>query len=89
MSENIIKYYRERAKEYEQIYEWRDPNRKKEQDNLVEEVKESLRGKRVLDIGCGSGYWTKIYSEVAEHIVSIDINQSVLETLRVKNMDVQ
>ncbi|MHA2394613.1 MAG: class I SAM-dependent methyltransferase [Promethearchaeota archaeon] len=84
MSNNMVEYYKKRAKEYEEIYEWRDPNRQKEQDKLKKAVLEAFRGKRVLDIGCGTGYWTKIYSDVAEKIVGIDINQSVLKIAQSK-----
>lgn len=75
----MIKYYRDRAGEYEQIYEWRDPHRQEEQDRLGEELKQAFRGRNVLDIGCGTGYWTERVSETAERIMGIDINEAVLE----------
>lgn len=84
MSGDMVKYYRDRAKEYEEIYEWRDPHRQKEQDLMGEELKKAFSGKEVLDIGCGTGYWTKIFSETAKSIVGIDINESVLEIARSK-----
>jgi ubiquinone/menaquinone biosynthesis C-methylase UbiE len=84
MTDNMVEYYKKRAKEYEEIYEWRDPNRQNEQDKLAKAVKDTFKGKMVLDIGCGTGYWTKIYSYVAESIVGIDINQSVLEIAKSK-----
>jgi ubiquinone/menaquinone biosynthesis C-methylase UbiE len=85
MSTDMVKYYRDRAKEYEQIYDWRDPHRQEEQDRMGEEMKVALRGCRVLDIGCGTGYWTEHVSKVAESITGIDINEEVLEIARTKN----
>ncbi|MCW4051552.1 MAG: class I SAM-dependent methyltransferase [Candidatus Bathyarchaeota archaeon] len=79
MSDDMVKYYRDRAKEYEQIYEWRDPNRQEEQDKMEIELKRVFIGLDVLDIGCGTGYWTQRISETAKSIVGIDVNQAVLD----------
>jgi ubiquinone/menaquinone biosynthesis C-methylase UbiE len=84
MSEDMVKYYRDRAKEYEQIYEWRDPHRQEEQDRLGELLKQAFKGCNVLDIGCGTGYWAERVSETAERITGIDINEAVLEIARSK-----
>jgi ubiquinone/menaquinone biosynthesis C-methylase UbiE len=84
MSDDMVKYYRDRAKEYEEIYEWRDPNRQEEQDLMEKTLKEIFTGRKVLDIGCGTGYWTQRISETAESILGIDINEAVLEIARSK-----
>ena len=62
MSDDMVKYYSDRAKEYEEIYAWRDPDRQAEQDLMGMELKKAFKGKRVLDIGCGTGYWTQMIS---------------------------
>ncbi len=80
----MVKYYRDRAKEYEEIYEWRDPHRQEEQDLMEKTLKEVFKDRRVLDIGCGTGYWTQRISDTAENIVGIDINETVLEIARRK-----
>ena len=84
MSDDMVKYYRDRAREYEQIYEWRDPRRQEEQDLLGEELRQAFRGRNVLDIGCGTGYWAERVSETAERVTGIDINETVLEIARSK-----
>jgi len=84
MSHDIIKYYRDRAKEYEQVYEWRDPHRQQEQNRLGEEIKQTFRTLNVLDIGCGTGYWTQKTGMTAHRITGIDINEAVLEIARSK-----
>jgi ubiquinone/menaquinone biosynthesis C-methylase UbiE len=84
MSEDMVKYYRGRAREYEEIYEWRDPDRHEEQEFMSIELKKTFRGRRVLDVGCGTGYWTQRISETAESIVGIDINETVLEIAQSK-----
>jgi ubiquinone/menaquinone biosynthesis C-methylase UbiE len=84
MSDDMVKYYKDRAKEYEQVYEWRDPRRQQEQDRLGREIKQALKARDVLDVGCGTGYWTQKTSMTAHRITGIDINEAVLEIARSK-----
>jgi ubiquinone/menaquinone biosynthesis C-methylase UbiE len=85
MSEDMVKYYKDRAREYEKVYEWRDPHRQEEQDLLEIEMKKFLGGAYVIDIGCGTGYWTQRISETTKRIVGIDINQAVLDIAKSKS----
>lgn len=87
MSDDLVKYYKDRAKEYEQVYEWRDHNRQEEQDLMGAEMKAFLSGTNVIDVGCGTGYWTQKISETAKSIVGIDINQAVLDIAASKTYD--
>ena len=84
MSDDMVKYYRDRAREYEEIYEWRDPHRQEEQDLMETELKKAFTGKTLIDIGCGTGYWTQRVSETAKKIVGIDINETVLDIAKSK-----
>ncbi len=72
-------YYRKRAKEYEEVYYREDPIRQKELGNVAEALKNSLRDRKVLEIACGTGYWTQILSETAKDITATDIVQEVME----------
>ncbi len=77
-------YYRRRAEEYEEIYHRDDPVRQEEQTKIANAVKETLRGRRVLEIACGTGYWTQFLSETAQSIVATDVVQEVLEIAKRK-----
>lgn len=48
-------------------------------DYRTDKVKEFLKGKDVLDMGCGSGYSTKEYVKVAKSIIGIDISEDAIE----------
>lgn len=37
-----------------------------------------VQGKKVLEIGCGTGYGTKLLAEAAEHIIGIDYSQTAI-----------
>jgi ubiquinone/menaquinone biosynthesis C-methylase UbiE len=44
-----------------------------------------FKGKDVLEIACGTGYWTNIISGSARSITASDLNDEVLEMARSKN----
>jgi len=41
-------------------------------------IKNLVKGKKVLDIGCGAGYGSKILSETAEVVIGIDIDKDAI-----------
>ena len=49
-------YYDRRAREYEHIYHRDDLVRQSEQAALAADLRESLCGRSVLDVACGTGY---------------------------------
>lgn len=69
----IVDYYRARAAEYEQIY-YRDvPERRQEIADHFEFVEKLAAGKTVLELACGSGYWTQAAAKNAREVISTDI----------------
>ncbi|TET93493.1 MAG: class I SAM-dependent methyltransferase, partial [Candidatus Zixiibacteriota bacterium] len=66
----LIDYYRARAAEYEQAYYRHMPARRREIDDQVEDLRELVRGKDILDLACGTGYWTQIMSRTARFIAA-------------------
>ena len=73
-----IDYYRARAPEYEQIY-YRDvPERRRELDEAAQRLKQLTEGRSVLDLACGTGYWTQILSTAAASVVAVDISTEML-----------
>ena len=81
---DLVVYYRERAEEYDEIYEWRDPHRQREQLLIGEAIKEDLNGRRVLEVACGTGYWTRILSQAAQSIMATDLGEEVMELAKRK-----
>jgi len=75
----INKYYSKRAQEYEQIYHRDDPIRQSEQDKIAEEIKKIFYNKNVLEVACGTCFWTVFLSETAKKIVATDNSDEVLE----------
>jgi len=74
----IQSYYAARAGEYDAIY--RKPERQLDLRAIEHWLPSLLRGRRILEIACGTGYWTQFLAPVAACIVAID---SAEETLRI------
>jgi hypothetical protein len=66
---NVFDYSRRRAGEYEENDDWKDDNRQEEKGLLKETKKDYLACRRILEVACGIGYWTKILFETVEKIV--------------------
>lgn len=82
--DNLSEYYSKRAKEYEKIYHRDDPVRQNEQKRIEEVINEVFRHREVLEIACGTGYWTVFLSQVAKSITAIDNNDEALTIARSK-----
>lgn len=71
-------YYRARAAEYDQFYD--RPERQSDLARLREWLTGHARGRTILEIAAGTGYWTEVAAPVAKAIIAID---SVVETLAI------
>lgn len=82
MNEDLVLYYKDRAKEYEKIYD-----RHERQQDLLQATdifKKTFAGKEVLEIACRTGYWTHQIAKTAKTILATDINESVIEIAKSK-----
>ena len=77
-------YYSKRAREYEQVYE--KPERQRELAWLRDRIPKLYRNRTVLEVACGTGYWTQFIAPAAHRVYGIDINESVLEIAREKRL---
>jgi demethylmenaquinone methyltransferase/2-methoxy-6-polyprenyl-1,4-benzoquinol methylase len=82
MNTDMVSYYKERANEYEKIYA--RPERQHDLLLATQILQEAFRDKEVLEIACGTGYWTKIISKTADSILATDINDAVINLAKSK-----
>jgi SAM-dependent methyltransferase len=69
-------YYRERAAEYDLFYnvpEFQDDLRQ-----LRAWLADGVRGRTVLEVAAGTGYWTSAAARIAKHITATDYNAATL-----------
>jgi len=83
----MISYYADRAQEYERIYH--KPERQDDLRWLRGFVEQTFAGKHVLEIACGTGFWTEVLSRSAASVTATDINEEVLKIARTKPLDTQ
>jgi ubiquinone/menaquinone biosynthesis C-methylase UbiE len=79
-------YYDRRAKEYEAVYHRDDPVRQKELAEMETAIGKAFAGRRVLEVACGTGYWTERAAKTAAHITAVDAAPKTLEIARAKNL---
>jgi demethylmenaquinone methyltransferase/2-methoxy-6-polyprenyl-1,4-benzoquinol methylase len=76
------RYYSRRATEYERIYD--KPERQHELEWLRHRIPEIFRGRSVLEVAAGTGYWTQFIAREARRVHATDINEAVLDIAREK-----
>ena len=74
--QNLKDYYARRADEYERIYD--KPERQSDLAQLREIIPLLLNGRDVLEIACGTGYWTQFVAARADSVLATDVNEEVL-----------
>ena len=81
----MVSYYAERAAEYERIYH--KPERQDDLRQLRRFVERTFANAHVIEVACGTGYWTEILARSAASVVATDINEEVLAVARSKAID--
>src|SRR5438067_7957309 len=81
---HLERYYSKRAAEYEQIYE--KPERQHELEWLRRRIPALLRDTTVLEVACGTGYWTQFIARTARKVYACDISDAVLGIAREKRI---
>jgi ubiquinone/menaquinone biosynthesis C-methylase UbiE len=79
-------YYSQRAQEYERVYHRDDPVRRQELADLERDMGAALQGRRVLEIACGTGYWTERAAGTAEHVTATDLTPETLDIASAKGL---
>jgi ubiquinone/menaquinone biosynthesis C-methylase UbiE len=80
--ETIETYYARRASEYEAIYQ--KPERQADLARMRVDIPALFVNQRVLEIACGTGYWTPLIAERAESVLALDYNEETLAIARAK-----
>lgn len=82
MKEQIV-YYQKRAKEYELVY--LKPERQNDLALIKEYLGRQFINRSIIEIACGTGYWTEILSKSSKSILASDISSEVLQIAQNKN----
>lgn len=80
--DHLADYYARRATEYERIYA--RPERQADLAALKARIGRMFAGRRVLELACGTGYWTDVIAGSAAQVTALDLNEEVLAVARSK-----
>jgi len=80
--DDVIRYYAERAPVYDETAGFTDLEAEKLRATLKKRYQSIFHGRNVLEIACGSGYWTKVIGKVAKSVLATDINPSLISTAK-------
>jgi demethylmenaquinone methyltransferase/2-methoxy-6-polyprenyl-1,4-benzoquinol methylase len=79
---NLEAYYARRAAEYEKIFD--KPERQTDLARMRKDIPALFAGQRVLEIACGTGYWTPLIAAQAESVLALDYNEETLAIAKSK-----
>ena len=81
---DLADYYRRRAASYERVYH--KPERQADLRAMEAWVRERFVGRRVLEIACGTGWWTPHGAREARSWLAIDLEPETMAIARAKAM---
>jgi SAM-dependent methyltransferase len=82
MSE-LADYYRNRAGEYDAVYD--KPERQEDLARLRALLPPLVRGRSVLEVAAGTGYWTTALATTAASVLATDVNEETLAIARTRS----
>ena len=83
MSNPVADFYTAIADHYDaQFHDETDEDRQDDLDDVAEQVSELMRGHTVLELGCGTGYFTDVIAETAQSVLATDISEAMLNVAR-------
>ncbi len=83
ISKDMKGYYAQRAAEYEMIYG--KPQRRSDLERLRNILSDIFAGENVLEVACGTCYWTQFIARTALAILGIDCCAEVIEIAQQKD----
>lgn len=85
IADQMARYYALSAQQRDSVYD--KPERQEDLDELHEKVAEALRGHKVIELACGTGYWTETIAQTAASVLATDINPEMLELAAARKLD--
>jgi len=82
--DELADYYAKRAPEYERFYD--KPERQADLALLRNRIAAMCAGHRVLEVACGTGWWTTVLAPGAAQVTALDINEETLQIARRKTL---
>jgi len=78
-------YYSARAREYDTVYQ--KPERQPDLREIEAWLPAALKGRSVIEVACGTGYWTQFYAPAADRVLAFDAADETLQIARTRLSD--
>ncbi len=82
ITEQSAQFYAKSASNHDRVYD--KPERQHDLAAMRTHVAEALRGHVVLELACGTGYWTSIIAASADSVVATDINPEMIALAKLR-----
>jgi demethylmenaquinone methyltransferase/2-methoxy-6-polyprenyl-1,4-benzoquinol methylase len=82
--EGLVAYYDRRAPDYDRLYD--RPERRTDLERLRALVEERSAGEDVLELACGTGYWTAVLAHSARSVLATDLSEASLSIAREREL---
>ena len=83
-NQQVAKYYALLGEALEDKY--LEPDMDEDIDDMSIHLGNLLAGHTVLELGCGSGFWTEVVAESATSVTALDINANLVDIARERGM---
>jgi SAM-dependent methyltransferase len=78
-SDEVTRYYAARADVYDETAGYFEEEAEVLREPIKARYRELFKGRDVLEVACGSGYWTRVLGETAASVFAFDINMEILQ----------
>ncbi|ELX13370.1 hypothetical protein Jab_1c19950 [Janthinobacterium sp. HH01] len=85
ITNQLAQFYAVNADNYDQVYAQEE--RFDDLDDLQEMVAELFQGHKVLELACGTAYWTDLIAEVAESVHATDLLPEMIALAETRGLD--
>jgi demethylmenaquinone methyltransferase/2-methoxy-6-polyprenyl-1,4-benzoquinol methylase len=82
--DGLVAYYDRRAPHYDRMYD--RPERRCDLERLRSLLSARIAGKKVLELACGTGYWTAVLAQAARSVLGTDLSEASLSIARKRSL---